>query len=66
MVHLDNLAQLCWMALIIGSQGSHFGLSSGLRRGRVRILGHCDVFYLLFLRVHQLRFASPPILLPYP
>jgi len=29
-VHLFNLAQCCWIALIIGSGGSNFGLSSGL------------------------------------
>jgi len=45
MVHSYDLAQLCWITPIIGSQGSRFGIHFDISRGPDRSLnfGHCDV-----------------------
>jgi hypothetical protein len=56
MVHSNALAQLCWITLIIGYQGSRFSLS----RSRSRNLGLSDQDvsplsrWLLFLRISLL------------
>jgi len=64
MVHWYDLAQLCWITLMIGSQGSSFSFifshgcsrSLGLSHHNVSRLPHC----LLFLhRSYLLFFASP-------
>jgi len=64
MVHSYKTAQLCWIALIIGSLGSRLNLSSS--RDRSCTLGHCNLFCLprclRSLCIHQFRSASPPCL----
>jgi hypothetical protein len=63
MVHLYDLAQFCWIALIIDSQGFRFNLSSSSSQGGCRTLGHRNDFsLLLFLPIHQFRFASLPVI----
>jgi len=61
MLHSYDLAQLCRIALIIGSWGSRLSLSSSPSCSRT--LGHRNVFCLphclLFLCFHQFRSASP-------
>jgi hypothetical protein len=59
-VHSYDLAQLCWITVIIGKPGSRSNLSFGLSRGPGRNLsfcfGHCKVSILprclLFFLVH--------------
>ena len=46
MVHAYHLAQLCWIAPIIGSGGSHFDLCSGLAHGHVILNLHLRPLHL--------------------
>ena len=72
MVDSCYLVQLCWIASIVGSQGSHFSLSCNLKfsRGRIHSLGHRNVFCLpcclLFPHICHLRLAFPFPIPPVP